>query len=108
LFPVLRTIDDPEVKAALNKVDALEHDHRWAEPLHQLVDALGEKCLAEGNLDENDARKFRDAVSQLQTMYARHILVEDNEVFPVAEKVLTAEQKSKIASEMAARRHVQV
>ena len=108
LFPVLRTMDDPEVKAALTKVDALENDHRWAEPLHRLADDLGSKCLLQGRLNESDAEQFREAVSRLQAMYVRHIQVEDSEVFPVAEKALTAEQKTKIAGEMAARRRVEL
>lgn len=104
LFPALRMLDNADVKRALEKVSALEKDHRWAEPLHQRVDDLGAKCLQNGSLDEQDAKEFREAIAHLQTMYARHIEVEDKEVFPVAARALSAEQKAKIAAEMAARR----
>jgi len=33
LFPRLRRIDDPEIRSAFAKLDRLEEDHRWAEPL---------------------------------------------------------------------------
>ncbi len=104
LFPVLRTIDDADVKTALEKVAALEDDHRWAEPLHRRADELGAKCLQRGSLNEEDAEEFRETVTRLQTMYARHIEVEDKEVFPVAARALSSEQKAKIAGEMSARR----
>lgn len=107
LFPVLRTMDNADVKSALAKVDALEEDHRWAEPLHQRVDELGEKCLKDGVLNQEDAKELRQAIADLQAMYVRHIEVEDKEVFPVAAKSLTSEQKKKIADEMAARRRVE-
>ncbi|HET9697371.1 MAG TPA: hemerythrin domain-containing protein [Terriglobales bacterium] len=104
LFPVLRTLDNDDVKLALEKISALEEDHRWAEPLHQRVDELGAKCLQNGSLDEQDAKEFREAIAHLQAMYARHIEIEDKDVFPVAARALSAEQKARIAAEMAARR----
>lgn len=108
LFPVLRSIDDAALKAALGRLDALEADHRWAEPLHAEVDSVGLAYLQSGHLDRDQASRFKNAVRQLAEMYRRHIEVEDSQVFPAASRVLNEEQKKQIASEMAARRSVKV
>lgn len=106
LFPRLRRINNPELQAALAQLDVLEKDHRWAEPLHKAVDLIGSEYLAQGELTPDKSRDFREAVSQLDAMYRRHIEVEDKQVFPVAERVVNAELKAEIAKEMAARRAV--
>ena len=104
LFPRLRQIRHPEVEAAFEKLTVLENDHHWAEPLHDRVDALGQKCLSVGRLSPSDAQEFTAAVAQLKTMYTEHIRVEDTEVFPVAARLLSPSQRTSIAEEMAARR----
>ncbi len=104
LFPRLRKISDERLQAALNRLDELEKDHRWAEPLHATADELGTKYLADGQLSPEDARAFRDAVHKLHEMYGRHIEVEDREVFPIAKRMLSAEEQKAIANEMQDRR----
>ena len=104
LFPRLRKISDPELQACLARLDALEGDHRWAELLHETVERFGQQFLREGHLFPADAQIFRHSVYRLQAMYQSHIEMEDKEVFPVADRVLSAEMKSEIAQEMAARR----
>jgi hemerythrin-like domain-containing protein len=106
LFPVLRTISDPALQAALSKLDALEEDHRWAEPLHTRLDHLGACYLRDGELPSDQAREFADAINQLQHMYERHIAVEDEQVFPIAARVLSADEKVRIANQMAQRRNL--
>src|ERR1051325_682792 len=52
LFPRLRELQSPELESAFSKLDELEGEHRWAEPLHVRVEALGTEYLAEGKLSE--------------------------------------------------------
>lgn len=104
LFPRLRKISDQQLEAALKRLDELESDHRWAEPLHASAEELGNKYLASGQLSPSDARNFRTAIHQLREMYRRHIEIEDREVFPVASSLLSSEAKSEIANEMQNRR----
>jgi len=104
LFPRLRGISDEELQSALARLDELESDHRWAEPLHATAERLGTKCLQERQLSTGDAKEFRGAVHRLHEMYRRHIEVEDREVFPVAKKLLSEQAKSEIANEMKERR----
>ena len=104
LFPRLRRMSNAEVEAALEALDPLERDHRRADSLHAQVDRLGRKCLEKGSLSSKDAREFSQAVAELASIYKEHIRIEDELVLPVAGKVLSAQEKAAIASEMAARR----
>jgi len=104
LFPRLRNLRSSEVESAFSQLEELESDHRWAEPLHVRVEALGREYLAQGKLSEAQVAEFRSAVSELSAMYQRHIAVEDHALFPVAAKVLSEADKAAIAAEMAKRR----
>ena len=104
LFPRLRSLRNPEVEAALGTLDPLERDHRRADLLHALVARLGRKCLDAGSLSSEDAREFAHAVAELASIYKEHIRIEDDLVFPVAGRLLSAAEKAAIADEMAARR----
>lgn len=104
LFPRLRQIQSNEIQSALTELDALEGDHRRAESLHAEADLLGMRCLEESCLPRLEADRFRDAVSELATIYSGHIRTEDNIVFPAAQRALSSSEKSAIANEMASRR----
>jgi len=108
LFPRLRDITDPNLASAMSKLDALEEEHRWANPLHDVLEQLGTKFLTEGDLTLEEIERFRAAIRELGLMYARHISIEDTIVFPWASRVLSEEQKSAIADEMAGRRRVKL
>ena len=106
LFPRLRSVGDEELKTALQKVQALERDHREADALHRRVDELGSAWLETEELSAADFAQFRDAVARLAEIYPQHIQVEDQFLFPAAERALSPEQKAEIAAEMAGRRSV--
>jgi len=104
LFPRLRSVDRPEVKAVLASVDSLESDHSQAEKSHAEVDRLGQAWLAAGSLPPNDGTRFTALVAGLAELYREHIAVEEHEVFPVAAAVLGKLQHDAMGGEMAARR----
>jgi hemerythrin-like domain-containing protein len=106
LFPRLRSAGDEELKTALEKVEALERDHREADVLHRQVYELGTAWLGAKELSAADFAQFRDAVARLAEIYPQHIQVEDEVLFPAAERALSPEQKAEIAAEMAGRRSV--
>jgi hemerythrin-like domain-containing protein len=108
LFPRLRRIPDPEVQSALAKLDELQKDHRWAAPLHDEVERLGQQYLSQGTLSAQEADIFREDVTRLGSMYGQHIATEDNLVFPLAARVLSQKDRIMIAQEMAARRKVRL
>jgi hemerythrin-like domain-containing protein len=104
LFPRLRSFSDPEIQHALADVARLEQEHRWAAPLHAEIDILGQQWLREGSLRPEDRRAFSSAVARLDSMYRAHIDFEDRVLFPLAERVLSPEQRRDVAEEMARRR----
>jgi hemerythrin-like domain-containing protein len=106
LFPRLRMRQSLQLERAFAKLEELELDHRWSKPLHLQIDRLGQEYLLKGQLSEGQVAEFRDAVSQLSAMYLRHIAVEDQMLFPAADKVLSDRDKQMIAEEMAKRRAV--
>ncbi len=106
LFPRLRGISNSDLQATLAKLNGLETEHRRADVLHADVDALGRTCLGDEALSPSDATKFRNAVAELASIYKEHIRIEDEEVFPVAARILSDREKSDIAGEMASRRNL--
>jgi hemerythrin-like domain-containing protein len=106
LFPRLRQLQSPEIQGAFSKLEELEGEHRWAEPLHARVESLGVEYLTRGQLSPVQVEAFRSAVAELSAMYKRHIAVEDESLFPVAAKALSQDDKQAIAAEMAKRRAV--
>ena len=106
LFPRMRLVDSAEVRSAFAELDVLEGDHRTAESLHAEVDQLGKHYLATGSLKGTEVGRYREAVAALQSIYQRHIKVEDEIIFPLASRILPPQDKSAIANEMAERREV--
>ena len=104
LFPRLRSLDSPEVKAVLAKVDALEEQHACAGQAHTEVDRLGRAWLDAGSLPPADAARLADLLAELADLYRGHILVEDRELFPVAAAALDKADRDAIGGEMAKRR----
>lgn len=100
----LRSSADPHAKAAIRIVERLEADHRIAEDHHDAVEALGCRWLREGALPAGDARALREHLVALERLYRRHIAIEDLDLFPMADRLLTPAQLGAIGHEMAARR----
>jgi len=100
LFPRLRA------QASLDYLAELESDHQGANRDHQLVDTLGRRWLNEGSLAAEEAREVKEALARLSAMYARHIAVEDRELFPLAARLLPADQLAEVGREMADRRSI--
>jgi hemerythrin-like domain-containing protein len=105
LFPRLRKVNHPDVDAAIKTLDPLEREHQRADALHREVDRLGTKCLSGSTLSQGEVQRFRLSVAELASIYTEHIRIEDEVVFPVAGRLLTASDKNAIAEEMALRRN---
>lgn len=104
LFPRLRASDGGQ--AALALLDALHADHRLAEELHREVETLAGRLLAEGRLPEGDSRRLVEVLNDLHAIYQKHIRAEDEELFPLAGRVLSAPELEAVGREMAERRGV--
>lgn len=106
LFPRLRASTDPDVANALASMDALEADHDTADAAHAEIDRLGMKWLENGTIDASDTLRLRELLLGLQSLYTRHIAVEDKELFPTAAKALPSKEIAAIGREMAERRGI--
>ena len=107
LFPRLRSIERPDLRAVLEKVDALEDQHEEAKRGHAEIEQLGRKWLAAGSLALVDRTRFAELVAQLGDLYRGHIAVEEREVFPMAVAVLPRSELEAMGREIAARRGLQ-
>lgn len=112
LFPRLREVasaegeDAQQIRQALATVDRLEADHDIADVSHALIDVLGKRWLEQGRLSESEIEQLEAELNTLRKFYEDHIEVEDNELFPLAAKVLDEPQLETVGREMAKRRGV--
>jgi hemerythrin-like domain-containing protein len=104
LFPRLRRADDRRVLKVMNRMDALERDHRQADEAHAVVHRLGTRWLENGTLDTAEAAELKRLLDELHATYAHHIEIEDGVVFPLARQVLASGAQAAIGREMAERR----
>jgi hemerythrin-like domain-containing protein len=104
LFPRMRQKRDPNMEAAIKRLEPLEHDHLWAGSLHAEMQELGQRYLSAGSLESTGVEAFRKAIASLVSIYQQHISIEDDLVFPLAKRLLSVANKAAIADEMAARR----
>jgi len=108
LFPRLRQMRNPEVVAAFSRVEKLEEEHHFAALLHEVVERIGTRYLSNGNLADGEIAAFRRSVASLAAIYKQHISIEDELIFPMASRMLSAREKQQVANEMAGRRKVRL
>ncbi|HZU26137.1 MAG TPA: hemerythrin domain-containing protein [Bryobacteraceae bacterium] len=107
LFPRLMehaAVGDP---VALAMIAELEDGHEQANAAHEEIERLGRRWLAQGSLTPVDAARMTELLCDLRTFYQRHIATEDNELFPLAGRMLDAQELAAVGSEMRARRRLQ-
>ena len=104
LFPLMRAKPSPQQHEVIRQLRALEADHKSADAMLQEVEALGWRWLKEGTLSAEAVRRLSLILHNLQSIYAAHIHQEDNEVFPLAGKLLEPSEIQALGHEMAIRR----
>jgi hemerythrin-like domain-containing protein len=107
LFPRVRErvqSGDTTAQQALTVMERLEADHDAADVRHAVIDELGIRWLEQSTLEAAEAARLEAEARALRAFYAAHIAVEDNELFPLAEQVLTEDTVETLGREMAARR----
>ena len=76
----------------------------YADALNADVHQLSLQCLEKGNLAIRDADRFRQAITELASIYGQHIRIDVSVACPKAKRALSDSQKSDIACEMASTR----
>ena len=106
LFPRIRAAGSDEANRAFAAVDALESDHRDAEAAHAEIDSAGRGWLETGAVDDAARARLLNQLRELREMYARHISVEDDIIFPLAGRLLEKQDLAQAGREMAMRRGI--
>ncbi len=106
LFPRLRACQDARAAAALTTLDGLESDHREAERLHDSVDRLVRRWIEADSLPKEETDRLVSDLETLAAIYARHIGLEDHQLFPAAADLLSEGDIEAVGREMAERRGV--
>ncbi|MGA7524083.1 MAG: hemerythrin domain-containing protein [Acidobacteriaceae bacterium] len=101
LFPRLQEIVGA---TELERITNLEREHDEAGELHATVNRLFCRWIAAGSLEEKQHKCLLSATDRLRNLYAEHIQVEENIVFPRAAASLDALSIAAIGSEFRARR----
>ena len=104
LFPRLLPLLVPERRAV---VEGLEQDHETARRLHAEL-TVASAALHQSPEGEAGLAAFRNCVSRLDTLYRRHIGIEDAEVAGFARRHLTNADLAAIGAEMSQRRRAEV
>jgi hemerythrin-like domain-containing protein len=104
LFPRMRELGGDVAREVFAKIRALEADHEVAKVSHDAVEQLGQQWLATRQLSADETSRLLDHLRKLQSIYERHIAVEDNEIFPLAKQVLDPKTLKDVGREMAERR----
>ena len=102
LFPRMRA--EQKTASALEKIEALESDHREADDLHAAVEKLYTSWLEGSALTEDELRNLRASTERLKQLYEGHIRIEENLVFPSAAQGLDRTTIAQISEEFRARR----
>ncbi|MFP5236205.1 MAG: hemerythrin domain-containing protein [Acidobacteriota bacterium] len=102
LFPRMRAAGiDP---AEIERVGGLEHDHQVADNLHSEADRLFTEWLEKSRLPAEEETALLHGTEQLKALYAKHIDVEEKQVFPCAAEHLDKTALAAMGQEFRARR----
>jgi len=104
LFPRMRKRESAEMASVMAQMDRLERDHQVAQALHDEVEQIGKRWLRQATINCAERQRFRNAVGKLEEIYREHIELEDQKVFPLAARVLSADEQREVGLEMARRR----
>ncbi len=101
LFPRLRQED---AVGALEELAGLEHDHQTAEGLHNAAETLYRRWIEAGAFQQAEYDELRSATQRLKQLYAEHIQIEEQVVFPRAARLLGKETVLAMGEEFRLRR----
>jgi hemerythrin-like domain-containing protein len=89
-------------------IEKLNADHHLFRSIHEEVDDLGRNWLARNFLQPEQVIRMATVLEDLSGGYERHIAIEEHEIFPLAGRILAAEDVEIISKEMAQRRNLDI
>ncbi len=106
LFPALRGMERTDAPGVWSRIDRLEADHSQAEQWHRECEDIGSRWLRDDVLCLRDTARLGSVLSSLTKLYREHMEIEENDVFPWAQEVLSDADKAVIGRSMALRRGI--
>lgn len=104
VFPRIMGTGDPQAESAAPMLRAIEREQLDFVGRFEQVETLYEKWLTQSSLTFQDVWELRTQLKALGLAHRRHIRIEEDRVFPLADKVLCATCRSGIVHEMFERR----
>ncbi len=104
LFPRLRASRHARAAQAVAIIELLAEEHEVADAHHEQVEILVRRWLTVGSLADAAARRLEAHLDGLATLYRRHIATEDQELIPLARRILDPAAIAILGREMALRR----
>lgn len=104
LFPRLRECGGAAGEEALAAMTELESQHRSAEQMHKQFDEFVLTLPRDGSADSRELDCFSEMAAELSAFYRPHIFMENSLVFPIAGRVLPANEIYNLGEEMRSRR----
>lgn len=104
LFPRLRS--SSEAGPGIEQLGELERDHLAAARDHEAVESLIGRWMNAGTLSDEESRALAETLARLTGTYKRHIAIEDQQLFPLAARLLGPDELESVGQEMADRRGV--
>jgi hemerythrin-like domain-containing protein len=104
LLPRLRAQQCEGLAQVLADAERIERDHQRAAAMHDRVDEVGRRWLAEGRVSGQASARLRDDLHRLRLLYTGHIAFEDERLFPAAAEALGRQELAQMGREMAHRR----
>lgn len=101
LFPRLIAAAESSVR---EQVVQMEEDHDVAGRLHQTAEAHYVRWISEGELSEDQSSSLCSCTERLRQLYAEHIRVEEQTIFPRARAILDDGSLQALGAEFRKRR----
>lgn len=104
LFPRVMDRAGAADPVALAIIAELEDGHERANGAHEQVERLGREWIARGTLPAAAGQQMLELLCDLREFYQEHIATEDNQLFPLAGRMLDEKELAEVGREMRARR----
>lgn len=104
LLPAMLASGNVAVAEAVVQLNRLTAEHAIADQKQQRLGSLAEEWLRTNVIAEESRRDFQQIVESLINLYQPHIAMEEQEIFPLASRVLAPQALACIGEQMRQRR----
>lgn len=104
LLPAMLASGNVAVAEAVVQLNRLAAEHAIADQKHQRLGVVAEEWLGTNIISEENRRELMGLIASLIDLYQSHIAMEEQEIFPLASRVLAPQTLASIGEQMRQRR----